>query len=151
RRRLSHGIDLTAWYALARARSTIGAGVDQLNASNVQNPYDPFDAPVQNGPTTDTDARHRISVSASFELPAAIRIAPVYLFRSALPVALVDGRDLLVKGSATDIPARAYAVASFDPDKPSNQQITFKDIGPCQTVNCGRGLLQQQLNVRVSR
>ena len=34
--------------------------------------------------------------------------------RSALPVNLIDGRDLNLDGDAVDIPAKAYAVDSFD-------------------------------------
>jgi hypothetical protein len=153
RRRLSKGVDFTAGYVLARALSTIGAGVDQLNTANIQDPNNPFDAPVQMGPTTDTDARHRINLSASFQLPMGFRLAPVYLWRSSLPVALTDGRDLNLDGDATEIPARAYAVDSFDASKTlsSNQMVTYKDIGACTTVNCGRGMPQQQMNIRVSR
>ena len=153
RRRFSRGVAFTAGYTLARARSTIGVGVDQLNTANIQDPNNPFDAPVQNGPTVDTDARHRINLSAQFELPGGFLISPVYLWRSALPVALVDGLDLNLDGDATDIPKIAYAVDSFNPDVAvtTNQQVTVKQIGSCDTVNCGRGVSQQQLNVRFSK
>ena len=148
RRRLSKGVGYTASYTLARAKSTIGSSVDQLNASNVQNPDNPFNAPIQNGPTSDTDARHRVGLSATFELPGGFQVSPIYLFRSALPVALVDGRDLNRDGDANDIPTRAFAVDSFNID---TGKTTFKDIGACETVNCGRGVSQQQINVRVSK
>jgi outer membrane receptor protein involved in Fe transport len=153
RRRLSHGVDFTAGYVLARSLSNIGTAVDQLNTANIQDPRNPYDAPVQFGPTTDTDARHRINISATFELPMGFRFSPVYLWRSALPVALVDGRDLNLDGDATDIPSTAFAIDSFNPDAKlsTNSQITVKNIGTCETVNCGRGLPQQQLNMRVSK
>jgi len=151
RRRLSKGAAFTVGYSLARALSNIGSAVDQLNAANIQDPNNPFDAPVQFGPTTDTDARHRINLSAQFELPGGFRVAPVYLWRSALPVATVDGRDLNLDGDATEIPSIAYAVDTFDPDKPSLQQVTVKQLGTCETVNCGRGMPQQQMNIRVSK
>jgi hypothetical protein len=148
RRRLSKGVDFTGSYTLASAKSTIGTGVDQLNTANIQDPKNPFDAPVQNGPTADTDARHRVTLSASFELPGGVRIAPIYMYRSALPVSLVDGRDLNHDGDATEIPAHAYAVDTFNAD---TGVITFKDTGTCDTVNCGRGMSQQQTNIRVSK
>jgi carboxypeptidase family protein/TonB-dependent receptor-like protein len=151
RRRLSKGIDFTASYTASRALSTIGSAVDQLNVANIQDPNNPFDAPVQLGPTTDTDARHRIGLSAVFQLPGGVRISPIYLWRSALPVNLIDGRDLNLDGDATEIPTTAYAVDTFDPNKPLLSQITFKEIGPCTTVNCGRGMSQQQTNVRLSK
>jgi hypothetical protein len=148
RRRMSNGIDYTVSYTLARAKSTIGTSVDQLNTANIQNPDDPFDAPVQNGPTTDTDARHALSMSATFELPYGIRFSPIYLFRSSLAVALVDGRDLNLDGDATEIPLKAYAVDTFNKD---TGVITFKEIGDCKTVNCGRGMPQHQFNMRVAK
>ena len=148
RRRLSKGVGFTASYTLANAKSTIGTSVDQLNTANIQDPNNPFSAPVQNGPTTDTDARHRVGLSATFELPFGFQVSPIYLFRSALPVALVDGRDLNLDGDATEIPTRAFAVDTFNVD---TGVTTFKDIGSCDTVNCGRGLSQQQMNIRVSK
>ena len=149
RRRLSHGVDFTASYTLARAKSTIGVGVDQLNTANIQDPNNPFDAPVQNGPTVDTDARHRIGISAVFVLPYGIQVAPVYFWRSALPVALTDGRDLNLDGDATEIPVSgAYAVDTFNAD---TGVTTFKSIGACETVNCGRGMAQQQMNIRAEK
>jgi hypothetical protein len=148
RKRLSKGVDFTVGYTLARARSTIGTAVDQLNTANIQDPNNPFDAPVQNGPATDTDARHRINLSASFLLKGGVRIAPVYLWRSSLPVALVDGRDINLDGDATEIPTNAYAVDTFNAD---TGVITFKQIGTCTTVNCGRGMPQSQMNIRVEK
>jgi Carboxypeptidase regulatory-like domain/TonB dependent receptor-like, beta-barrel len=148
RRRVSKGFGFTAGYTLARSRSNVGTAVDQLNTANIQDPNDPFDAKVQFGPTTDTDARHRINISASFELGWGFRVAPVYLWRSALPLALTDGRDLNLDGDATEIPTTAYAVDTFDSD---TGKTTFKELGPCKTVNCGRGMQQQQLNVRASK
>jgi hypothetical protein len=150
-RRLAKGVGFTGGYTLARARSNIGTAVDQLNSANIQDPDNPFDAPVQFGPTTDTDARHRITISAQFELPLGFRVAPLYLWRSALPVALIDGRDLNRDGDANDIPAIAYAVDSFDASKPLLHQVTVKQLGACTTVNCGRGMPQQQMNLRFSK
>jgi outer membrane receptor protein involved in Fe transport len=148
RRRLTKGVDFTGSYTLARAKSTIGVGVDQLNTANIQDPKNPFDAPVQNGPTADTDSRHRVTLSAVFQLPGGVEVAPIYMYRSALPVSLVDGRDLNLDGDATEIPTRAYAVDSFNADTGA---WTTKDIGTCDTVNCGRGMSQQQTNIRVSK
>ena len=148
RRRLSRGVDFTGGYTASRALSNIGVGVDQLNTANIQNPDDPFDAPVQFGPTVDTDARHRITLSASFQLPGGFRFAPVYLWRSGLPVALIDGRDLNLDGDATEIPTKAYAVDTFNRD---TGKTTFREIGACETVNCGRGMPQQQMNMRFSK
>jgi hypothetical protein len=156
RKRLSHGTDFSVNYTLQKGISTIGSAADELNTANIQDPNNPFDDPRQLGPNLTTDARHLISVSATFQLPYGIRIAPIFAFRSALPVNLIDGRDLNLDGDAVDIPAKAYAVDSFDPNAPTNvgglsTQTTFKEIGNCETVNCGRGLSQTQTNVRLSK
>jgi hypothetical protein len=155
RRRLSAGIDFSANYTLQRGISTIGSAADELNTANIQDPLNPFDDPRQLGPNLTTDARHLISLSGVFEVKGGFRVAPIFFFRSALPVNLVDGRDLNLDGDAVDIPAKAYAVDSFDPNVPANAAVTnfttFKEIGDCKTVNCGRGYFQTQTNVRVSK
>jgi len=92
-----------------------------------------------------------ISLSATVQLPWGVRFAPIYLYRSALPVNLIDGRDLNLDGDAVDIPAKAYAVDSFDANAAIGSQTTFKETGNCETVNCGRGMGQQQMNVRFSK
>src|SRR5262249_51781432 len=51
-------------------------------------------------------------------------------------------------GDFVDIPATAYAV---DSTNTATGKSTVKAIGPCTTVNCGRGWPQSQLNLRVSK
>jgi hypothetical protein len=150
-RRLSRGVEFMAGYKLARALSNIGVGVDQLNTANIQDPNNPWDAPVQFGPTADTDARHAINISGSITFPNGIRFSPVYYWRSALPINLVDGRDLNLDGDALEIPQTAYAVSSFDLNGTPGSNWTVKQLGACTTVNCGRGMAQQQMNFRISK
>jgi hypothetical protein len=151
RKRMSHGFDFQANYTLQKGLSTVGTAADALNTANIQDPNNPFDDPRQFGPMSDVDSRHLINLSASFQLPWGIRLAPIFFFRSALPVSLVDGRDINLDGDATEIPTIAYAVDSFDASKPQLQQVTVKQIGNCETVNCGRGYYQTQTNMRVSK
>jgi len=148
RRRFANGFDFSASYMLSKAVSTIGNASDELNTANVQDANNPFDNPVQLGPNVTTDARHRINLSAVVHLPYGVQVAPFLLYRSALPIFLVDGRDLNGDGDRVDIPADAYAVASTDP---VTGKSTVKIIGPCETVNCGRGWGQSQMNLRVSK
>jgi hypothetical protein len=148
RRRLAHGVDFGASYTLQKGLSTIGAAADELNTANIQDPNNPFDDPRQFGPNLTTDARHLVSLSAVFQIKGGFRVAPIYFFRSALPVNLIDGRDLNLDGDAVDIPAKAYGVDTFNADTGA---ITFKELGACETVNCGRGMSQSQANVRVSK
>ncbi len=125
RRRLSHGVDFTAAYTLQKGISTIGNAADELNTANIQDPNNPFDDPRQLGPNATTDARHLINFSATFQLPWGFRVAPIFFYRSALPVNLVDGRDLNLDGDAIDIPAKAYQVDKFDSDPTTLADQTY--------------------------
>jgi outer membrane receptor protein involved in Fe transport len=148
RRRFANGFDFAGSYMLSKAVSTIGNASDELNTANIQDPNDPFDNPVQLGPNVTTDARHRINLSAVVQLPYGVQVAPFFLYRSALPIFLVDGRDVNKDGDRIDIPQEAFAVESTDP---VTGKATRKSLGPCETVNCGRGWGQSQLNLRVSK
>jgi hypothetical protein len=148
RRRFSNGFDLLASYTLSSALSTIGNASDELNTANVQDPDNPFDNPVQLGPNVTTDARHRINMSAVIQLPYGVQVAPMLLYRSALPIFLIDPRDGNGDGDRFDIPTEAFAVANTDS---ATGKSTIKNIGPCETVNCGRGWPQSQVNLRVSK
>jgi hypothetical protein len=99
------------------------------------------------GPNRRTDARHRITASATMQLPGAFRVAPIFIFRSALPVFISEGVDLNHDGELNDLPATAVAFDGFD----GNNAVKLKDIGACATINCGRGPRFSQLNLRVSR
>src|SRR5262249_2696448 len=87
------------------------------------------------------------TASATVQLPGEFRVAPIFLYRSALPVYLGEGVDLNRDGELNDLPERAVAFTGFD----GNGVATFKDIGACTNINCGRGAAFSQLNVRVSR
>ena len=92
--------------------------------------------------------RGRVHAATVVQLPYGVQVAPFFLYRSALPIFLVDGRDLNKDGDSFDIPADAFGVASTDP---ATGKATLKILGPCETVNCGRGWAQSQLNLRVSK
>jgi hypothetical protein len=143
KRRFAKGFDFTATYTLATAKSTIGTAADELSIDNIQDSTNPFDAPVQNGPNRRTDARHKGAITAVVQLPFGITAAPLFIFRSALPVYVTEGVDTNRDGQLNDIPERAYA---FD-----GVGNAAKDIGACETVNCGRGAKQTQFNLRVTK
>jgi hypothetical protein len=147
RRRLARGLDFTGSYTLSRSLSTIGTAGDELDARYTLDAFNPFDDPRVLGPSRRTDARHRVTASATMQLPWNLRVAPIFIFRSALPVYLGEGVDLNQDGELNDIPERAVAFDGFD----SNGVAKFKDTGACTTINCGRGAPFSQLNLRVSR
>jgi outer membrane receptor protein involved in Fe transport len=147
RRRLSHGVDFTGSYTLSSGKSTIGTAGDELDTRYLQDATNPFDDPRMLGPNRRTDARHRITASATMQLKGGFRVAPILIFRSALPVFISEGVDLNLDGELNDLPARAVAFDGFD----SNGVVKLKDIGACETINCGRGPRFSQLNLRVSQ
>ncbi len=142
RRRMNKGIQMSAWYSLSRSISTTGNSGDELDIINIQNTADPFND-VQFGPSRRSDARHRATISAIFQLPMGFQVSPIFRYRSGLPVNIVDGVDLNNDGVNQDIPTRAFAF-----DGVGNAP---KDIGECKTINCGRGASLSQLNLRVSK
>jgi hypothetical protein len=147
RRRLTRGVDFTGSYTRSRGRSTIGTAGDELDTRYVLDSSNPFDDPRMLGPNRRTDARHRVTASATMQLPMGFRVAPIFIFRSALPVYLGEGVDLNRDGELNDLPERAVAFDGFD----SSGIAKFKDIGACTTIVCGRGAPFSQMNVRVSR
>ncbi len=94
------------------------------------------------GPNGRTDARHQGSIATIWQVKG-FTIAPIFLFRSALPVSITEGLDTNANGERNDLPAKAYA---FD-----GVGKAPKEIGDCETWNCGRGAARTQLNLRVSK
>ena len=146
RRRLSRGLDVNGSYTLSKATSNIGPASDELDANLVQDISDPF-GPVQDGPNTRTDARHRVTLTAIVQAPWAIQVAPFFMYRSALPTHTIEGLDLNGDGNTVDRTALAYQYTGVS----DTGVATFKEAGPCETVNCSRRAPFSQLNMRVSR
>jgi hypothetical protein len=146
RRRLEKNLQLSAWYSLSSAKGTSGGGGDELSGNNIQNHLDPF-GDIQFGPAGRTDARHRISLSAVVQVPGGVQIAPIFRYRSSLPVTLTEGVDVNQNGVNNDIPTEAFAFDGFD----GSHNPIVKSLGSCTTVNCGRGTPFSQLNLRVSK
>jgi hypothetical protein len=105
-----------------------------------------YDDPKVNGPNTRTDSRHQGTLAGVF-LVKGFNIAPIFIFRSPLPVAITEGLDTNQNGERNDIPATAYAFDGLN----SDGTVKIKEIGTCETWACGRGAWRTQLNLRVSR
>jgi outer membrane receptor protein involved in Fe transport len=142
KRRLTNGMDFTASYALASAKSTAGTAVDELNANNLQDATLLYDDPKVLGPTSRTDSRHSGTIAAVF-IVKGFTMAPFYIFRSPLPVSTTEGLDTNVNGERNDIPAKAYQFTGIGQAP--------KEIGNCETYNCGRGAWRTQFNFRGSK
>jgi hypothetical protein len=102
---------------------------------------------VQIGPSGRSDARHRTSLSLVWQAPYGITVAPVFRYRSALPVNITEGRDLNGNGINNDLHSTAYAFDGVNDDG----TVNLKELGPCENINCGRGASQSQMNLRVSK
>jgi hypothetical protein len=146
RRRLSDGLDLTASYTLSESVSDVGSAADEIAGNLLQDVRDPF-SEVQMAPSSRTDSRHQVTVSAIVRAPWDITVAPIVLYRSALPVHTFVGSDLNGDGVNNDITPVAYRFTGVsDAGAP-----TWEEDGPCETVNCSRRAGFSQVNLRVSR
>ena len=146
RRRMDKNVQFNAWYTLSKATGRGGNGTDELTTNMVQNATDPF-ADVQDGPAGRTDARHKFTLSAVIQLPYGIYASPIFRYRSALPLYISTGYDLNGDGVNNDIYPTAFQFTGVsDAGVPS-----FKEMGACETVNCGRGASLSQFNLRVSK
>jgi carboxypeptidase family protein len=146
RRRMDHGVQLNAWYSLSKATGRGGLGVDELTTNLVQDATNPF-ADVMDGPAARTDARHKVTISAIIQAPWGITVSPIYRYRSALPLHIWYGYDANQDGVSNDIFPTAYQYTGID----DAGNASFKEIGACETINCGRGASLSQMNLRVSK
>jgi len=146
RRRTATGVDVAASYTLSSAQSYLGLAADETGLTggrmhSVLDAVDPF-AAAEYGPSG-TDARHRVSISAIVPLRGGFQLAPIFYYRSALPVNTIEGIDRNNDFNNNELPQRAYAFDGVG--RPA------KEIGACATVDCGRGAPFTQLNLRVSK
>ncbi|HSL21122.1 MAG TPA: carboxypeptidase regulatory-like domain-containing protein [Vicinamibacterales bacterium] len=146
RRRMQNHVQFNAWYALSRARGLGGLGLDELTTYLVQDATQPF-ADVQWGPSARTDARHKVTISAVIELPGGFYASPIFRYRSALPLNIRTGYDVNADGQNNDIYTTAYKITDVN----SDGTWSYEEMGPCETINCGRGAPLSQLNLRVSK
>jgi hypothetical protein len=146
RRRLDRGIQLSAWYSLAKATGVGGQSLDELTTNLVQDSTNPL-ADVQDGPGMRSDARHRVSISAVIQAPWGVTISPIFRYRSALPMNIWYGYDLNADGVNNDVYTTAFKFTGVD----DQGNPSFEETGPCETVNCGRGASLTQMNLRVGK
>ena len=103
---------------------------------------------MQWGPAARTDARHKVSLSAVFQLPWGIYASPVFRYRSALPLHIWTGYDVNADGVSNDIYPTAF---KLNERRRRSAYPSYEEIGACETVNCGRGAALSTFNLRVSK
>ncbi len=113
RRRMDAGIQLNAWYSLSEATGLGGQSLDELTTNLVQDATNPF-ADVQWGPGMRTDARHKFTISAVIQAPWGVTVAPIFRYRSALPMNIWTGYDVNADGVNNDIYTTAYKFTGVD-------------------------------------
>ena len=94
-------------------------------------------------PTRVTPARSPACSSCQW----GFQVSPLFIFRTALPVSIIEGRDLNGNSENNDLPALAYAFDGMNDDGTAR----VKEIGDCETYNCGRGAARTQFNLRGSK
>jgi outer membrane receptor protein involved in Fe transport len=92
-KRLSHRYQFRASYTLSKAFNY--ANDDQIPFSN--GPLNPNNLQLDYGPTPN-DQRHRFTFSGVMDLPAGVRLAPIFTLASGVPM------DILVPGGGQRIP-----------------------------------------------
>jgi len=147
KRRMNRGFDFTATYTLAKGKSNVGDAVDELNSNNIQDANLLYDDPRTYGPTRTSAPRHSGTLSGVFALKGGFQVSPIFIFRTALPVATLEGIDLNRDSNNNDIPLKAYAFDGLN----SDGTVKVKEIGECKTYNCGRGAKRTQFNLRGSK
>jgi hypothetical protein len=146
RRRMDKHVQLNAWYSLSKATGRGGLAVDELTTNLVQDSTQPL-ADVQSGPAARTDARHKVTLSAIIQAPWGVTVSPMFRFRTATPMHIWYGYDNNADGVSNDLYPTAYKYTGISDDGVPS----FKEIGACESVNCGRGAPLSQLNLRVSK
>jgi hypothetical protein len=146
RHRMSSRIDLDASYTLAKATSDVGTAYDELTQNLLQDINNPFSA-FQLGPSTRTDARHRVTASAIVQVPYEIRVATIFSYHSGLATTTLEGMDLNFDGVNNDHTPIMYRYDGLNADGTAR----YVDAGTCKTVNCSRRAPFSQVDLRVSR
>jgi hypothetical protein len=123
-----------------------GQSLDELTTNLVQDSTDPL-ADVQDGPGMRSDARHRVTISAVIQAPWGITVSPIFRYRSALPMNIWSGVDLNNDGVTNDLHTTAFKFTGVD----DQGSPSFEEMGPCETVNCGRGASLSQMNLRAGK
>ena len=144
KRRMTNDLDFTATYTLAEAQSQIGTAADELNANNLQDATLLYDDPRVYGPTSRTDARHSGIVRRWCSWSRASRSRRSSSSARRCRCRPSQGVDANLNSENNDLPAKALT------SSPASARRR-KEIGDCETWNCGRGAWRTQFNLRVSQ
>jgi outer membrane receptor protein involved in Fe transport len=146
RARASQKLEILGFYTFSKATGNVLAGADEFRLTDVAhepslrnardvsaNPLNPLCGACE-GPLN-TDAKHRLTLSAVYQAPWGINAAGIFRYRSGTPYTLVSGKDLNGDGFRLDFAPGVTSVnsargASFSQlDLRLSKEFTFGPVG----------------------
>ncbi len=135
--RMNNRFEMQGFYTLSKAEGNVLAGADEFRLTNVAHQPDRGSRRDQSinfrepncgdcFAPLDTDARHRVTLSALYNAPFAINVSGILRYRSALPYTQFAGTDL-------------------------NRDGFNSDVAPGRSLNDRRGSSFSQIDMRLSR
>jgi Carboxypeptidase regulatory-like domain/TonB dependent receptor-like, beta-barrel len=105
KKRWDGNLQLLGWYSLSKSTSSASLrATDEFGEYNVLDMFDPFQE-RQEAPTR-TDARHRFTVSGTWQPGAGFSISPIFRYKSKTPYNVILGIDTNRDGTTTnDLPS----------------------------------------------
>ena len=146
RSRMTDRFELQGFYTWSEATGNVLAGADEFRLTSATHQPDlaavgdqsvnPFDPKCDEcfGPLN-TDARHRVTLSALYRAPFAINLGTVIRYRSALPYTEWTGRDIDADGFALDLPVGVDHVNNL-----RGADMTQVDLRLSREFNVGAGV-----------
>jgi hypothetical protein len=146
--KVSDKLRLQGFYTLSRATGNVLIGADEFRITHPNsqpdlggssyggrkdvsvNPLNPNCHDICSGPLF-TDARHKVTLGATYTAPYGISLSGVFRYRSALPFLEYDGRDLNGDGYALDL------VPGHSLDDARGHSFEQTDISVAKTFNFG--------------
>ena len=153
--RITSKLEAQGFYTWSRSRGNILAGADEFRVndpgfqpdvtSNVSpNPLNP-NCDRCDGPL-DTDARHRVTLSAVYQAPLGINVSGILRYRSALPyTVLATGNN---SGRAAGLCGTATTAACTDSKIDLDQNGYNNDLATGHSLNDARGASMSQVDLR---
>jgi outer membrane receptor protein involved in Fe transport len=146
RSRMTDRFELQGFYTWSEATGNVLAGADEFRLTNAThqpdlsavpdqsiNPFDP-NCDACFGPLN-TDATHRVTMSALYRAPWAINVGTIIRYRSGLPYTEWTGTDIDGDGFAFDLPAGVDHVNNLRGD-----DLTQVDLRLSREFSFGRGV-----------
>ena len=146
RSRMTDRFEMQGFYTWSEATGNVLAGADEFRLTSATHQPDlsavpdqsvnPFDPKCDEcfGPLN-TDARHRVTLSALYRAPFAINVGTVVRYRSGLPYMEWTGRDIDADGFALDLPEGVDHVNNLRGD-----DLTQVDLRLSREFKFGPGL-----------